>query len=160
MSDRPPLAISMSRHFLAWLHEAHVSLAFTTYQTNRLFLLGLKPDGSLSAFERAFDRPMGLVASADRLYLSTRWQIWRFDDALPPGVEHNGYDRLYVPRLAYTTGDLDVHDLALDRDGRLVFVNTAYSCLATLSERYSFTPLWRPPSLTPSAPPPADPPAA
>jgi protein O-GlcNAc transferase len=152
MADRPPLEISTSRHFLAWLHEARVSLAFTTYQTNRLFLLGLKPDGSLSAFERAFDRPMGLAASADRLYLSTRWQIWRFDDALPPGAEHNGYDRLYVPRLAYTTGDLDVHDLAVDRHGRLIFVNTAYSCLAALSERYSFTPLWQPPFISRLAP--------
>lgn len=144
MADRPPLAITVSRHFLAWLDEARVSLAFTTYQTNRLFLIGLKPDGSLSAFERAFDRPMGLTASAERLYVSTRWQIWRFDDALPTGVEYNGYDRLYVPRVAHTTGDLDVHDLALDEDGRLIFVNTAYSCVATLSERYSFTPLWKP----------------
>ncbi|HSP96779.1 MAG TPA: TIGR03032 family protein, partial [Candidatus Dormibacteraeota bacterium] len=152
MADRPPLEITVSRHFLGWLDEARVSLAFTTYQTNRLFLIGLKPNGTLSAFERAFDRPMGLTASADRLHLSTRWQIWRFDDALPPGAEHDGYDRVYVPRLAHTTGDLDVHDLALDRDGRLVFVNTAYSCLATLSDRYSFTPLWQPPFISRLAP--------
>jgi len=152
MADRPPLEITVSRHFLGWLHDAHLSLAFTTYQTNRLFLIGLKPDGTLSAFERFFDRPMGLTASADRLYLSTRWQIWRFDDALPPGGELDGYDRVYVPRLAHTTGDLDVHDMALDRDGRLLFVNTAYSCIATLSERYSFTPLWQPPFISRLAP--------
>jgi uncharacterized protein (TIGR03032 family) len=152
MADHPPLEITVSRHFLSWLHEAQVSLAFTTYQTNRLFLIGLKPDGTLSAFERSFDRPMGLTASADRLYLSTRWQIWRFDDALPEGAEHTGYDRVYVPRLAHTTGDLDVHDLALDRDGRLIFVNTAYSCLATLSERFSFAPLWTPPFISRLAP--------
>lgn len=152
MADRSPLEIIVSRHFLSWLHDAHLSLAFTTYQTNRLFLIGLKPDGTLSAFERAFDRPMGLTGSAERFYLSTRWQIWRFDDALPPGVEHNGYDRVYVPRLAHTTGDLDVHDLALDRSGRLFFVNTAYSCLATLSERYSFAPLWKPPFISRLAP--------
>ena len=99
MADRPPLEISVSRHFLTWLNDARLSLAFTTYQTNRLFLIGLKPDGTLSAFERAFDRPMGLTASADRLYLSTRWQIWRFDDALPPASEHRGYDRVYVQQI-------------------------------------------------------------
>ncbi|MEO8606099.1 MAG: TIGR03032 family protein, partial [bacterium] len=151
-SARPPLSITTSRHFLTWLHDARLSLAFTTYQTNRLFFIGLKPDGTLSAFERSFDRPMGLTATAERLYLSTRWQIWRFDDALPPGGEHNGYDRVYVPRQAHTTGDLDVHDLALDRDERLIFVNTAYSCLATRSERYSFAPLWRPPFISRLAP--------
>jgi hypothetical protein len=31
---------------------------------------------------------------------------------------HEGYDKLYVPRMAWTTGDLDVHDVALDGDGR------------------------------------------
>jgi protein O-GlcNAc transferase len=148
MADRPPLEITVSRHFLGWLHESGISLACTTYQTNRLFLIGAKPDGTLSAFERAFDRPMGLTATAERLYLSTRWQIWRFDDALPAGETYRGYDRCYVPRQAITTGDLDVHDMALDGSGRLVFVNTAYSCLATPSERYSFTPLWQPPFIS------------
>jgi uncharacterized protein (TIGR03032 family) len=133
---------------LSWLHDGGIGLACTTYQTNRLFLIGCKPDGRLSAFERAFDRPMGLTATAERLYLSTRWQIWRFDDALPPGETYRGYDRVYVPRRALTTGDLDVHDLALDGAGRLVFVNTAYSCLATPSARYSFAPLWQPPFIS------------
>jgi hypothetical protein len=38
-----------------------------------------------------------------------------------------------------------VHDLAVDGSGRLVFVATLFGFLATLSHRYSFTPLWRPP---------------
>jgi uncharacterized protein (TIGR03032 family) len=50
-----------------------------------------------------------------------------------------------VPRVGYTTGDLDVHDLAVDAAGRVVFVATLFGCLATLSTRRSFTPLWRPP---------------
>jgi hypothetical protein len=36
---------------------------------------------------------------------------------------------------------VDVHDLAVDASGRLVFVATLFGCLATLSTRYSFTPL-------------------
>jgi uncharacterized protein (TIGR03032 family) len=58
---------------------------------------------------------------------------------------HNGCDRLYIPRIGYTTGDLDIHDVAVEASGRVVFVNTKFSCLATLAERDSFTPLWRPP---------------
>jgi hypothetical protein len=31
-----------SRYFLDWLHEQRCSLAFTTYQTGKLFLVGCK----------------------------------------------------------------------------------------------------------------------
>lgn len=144
MTPDSPLAVRPSRHFLDWLGEADLSLAFTTYEAHRLFLVGRKADGRHSTFERIFDRPMGLFATAETLHLATRFQVWRLENALPAGQEHGGFDRLYVPRVAHTTGDLDLHDLVVDRDGRVVFVSTAYSCLATLSERFSFRPIWQP----------------
>ncbi len=153
MTTSPHLIeITCSRDFLDWLSEEQISLAFTTYQTNRLFLLGRKPNGDLSTFERLFDRPMGLYAHANRLYVGCRYQIWQLDNTLPPGETHDGYDALYVPRRSFTTGDIDIHDVRLDKDGRLIFVNTLYSCLATLSERYSFAPLWQPPFISKLAP--------
>jgi uncharacterized protein (TIGR03032 family) len=121
------------------------SLAFTTYQTGKLFLIGLGPEGRLSIFERTFSRCMGLAADGPALWMSSLYQLWRFQDALEPGATHNGYDRLYVPQVGYTTGDLDIHDIATLPDGRPIFVNTLFSCLATISERASFVPLWRPP---------------
>jgi uncharacterized protein (TIGR03032 family) len=60
----------------------------------------------------------------------------------------DNYDRRYLPTVAYTTGDLDTHDIAEDHEGRVVFVNTLYSCLATLAEGFSFEPIWRPPFIT------------
>jgi hypothetical protein len=52
-SSPQSLEVLCSRYFLQWLHEQQISLAFTTYQTHRLFLIGLKPDtGRLSAFGR------------------------------------------------------------------------------------------------------------
>ena len=144
----PPVRITCSAHVLPWLHAEGLALAATTYQTNRLFLIGRTPDGSLSGFERLFDRPMGLHATPERLTLATRYQLWRLDHALPPGATHEGYDRLYVPRRAHTTGELDVHDLAVDADGEVVFVNTLYSCLAAPSEAHSFRPVWMPPFIS------------
>ena len=41
----PRLEITTSRQFAAWLADHRVSLAFTTYQSGKLFLIGLKPDG-------------------------------------------------------------------------------------------------------------------
>src|SRR5581483_236175 len=122
--------------------------AFSTYQTGKLFLVGRKADGQLAVFERTFNRCMGLWSDGQTLWLSSLYQLWRFENALAAGQTHDGHDRLYVPRAGYTTGDLDVHDLAVEASGRLVFVNTRFGCLATLSERVSFAPLWRPPFLS------------
>ena len=142
----PKLEINASRQFISWMREQQLSIAFTTYQTGKLFLIGLRPDGKLSVFERTFERCMGLaVSGAKTLWMSSLYQLWRFENALPPGTSApGGFDALYVPQLATTTGDVDAHDVALDADGRPVFVATLFSCLAAPSESHSFRPLWRP----------------
>ena len=147
----PQLEIAGSRNFTSWLREQRLSLAFTTYQTGKLFLIGTKPDGKLSVFERTFERCMGLAVSPDAktLWMSSIYQLWRFENAIPSGTTApGGYDRLYVPQLGYTTGDVDAHDIALDREGRPLFVNTLFSCIAAPSESHSFRPVWRPPFIT------------
>jgi uncharacterized protein (TIGR03032 family) len=143
------LELMPSRQFPNWLAEEQVSLAFTTYQAGKLFLIGLQPNGRLSVFERTFNRCMGLCSDgADGLWMTSLFQLWRFQNALPPGQAQKGYDRLYVPQVGYTTGDLDIHDVAVDADGRVIFVNTLFGCLATTSDRASFVPLWKPPFIT------------
>jgi uncharacterized protein (TIGR03032 family) len=106
---------------------------------------------------------MGLWASGDSrtLWLVAKFQLWRFeqaaaavvpyqradaegDDAGIPAWAERGYDVAYVPRIGYTTGDIDVHDIAVEANGRVIFVCTLFGCLATLSERASFQPLWQP----------------
>jgi integrase len=57
LSDLPEnakLEITTSRQFTAWLAEMKLSLAFTTYQADKLFLIGLKPDGRLHSFRHYF----------------------------------------------------------------------------------------------------------
>jgi uncharacterized protein (TIGR03032 family) len=144
----PRLEITCSRHFPAWLAEQRVSLAITTYQANKLFLVGLKPEGRLSVFERTFPRCMGVWSDGQTIWLATQFQLWKLENMLAAGESSDGYDRLFVPRHGYVTGDLDIHDLAVDERGQPVFVNTLFSCLATLDERYNFRPLWRPPFIS------------
>ena len=166
-ATEPWLQVQGSRHFLDWLAEMRVSLAFSTYQTGKVFFVGRKLDMGLAVFERTFNHCMGLWASPDSrtLWLSSKFQLWRFeqwpaavvpyrpapaegDDGGMPAWAERGYDVAYVPRVGYTTGDLDVHDIAVDANGRVIFVCTLFGCLATLSERASFQPLWRPPFLS------------
>jgi uncharacterized protein (TIGR03032 family) len=168
-SSAPSLEISASRQFPSWLAEQNLSLAFTTYQAGKVFFIGLQPNGQLSVFERTFERCMGLYAEGSTLYMSSLYQLWRFENALSAGQVHNGYDAVYVPQVGYITGDLDVHDVVVGEQWevekssptpsslklqsllptpRLIFVNTLFSCLATVSEKYSFIPLWQPPFIS------------
>ena len=148
VSGRPAFELLASRQLTAWLVEQHLSLAFTTYQTGKLFLIGLQPDGRLSVFERTFNRCLGFWGDGQTLWMTSLYQLWRFENALDAGQVANGYDRVYVPRVGYVTGDLDIHDVAVDADGQVVFVNTLFGCLATISDRHSFVPLWKPPFLS------------
>ena len=144
----PRLEITTSRQALAWMAEQSVSLAVSTYQVGKVLLLGRGPEGRMSIFERTLDRCMGMAAAGDSLYISTLWQLWRFENSLQPGQNANGYDRVYVPQSGSVTGDLDIHDLGLDGEGRLVFVNTLFSCLARTSDSHSFEPIWKPPFIS------------
>lgn len=153
-STTPALEITGSRQFSSWLHEQKLSLAFTTYQAGKVFLIGLQPTGKLSIFERTFNRSMGLWAQGSTIYLSSLYQLWRWENALQPGQTHHGYDALYVPQMSYLTGDLDIHDVTRatvddsSSSQQIVFVNTLFSCLATVSETHSFIPLWKPPFIS------------
>lgn len=145
----PVFSLSTSRGFPEWLSQQNASLVLTTYQVGKLFILGVKPDGTLWVFNRNVGRCLGLAVTENSLWVTSDVQIYRFENALEPGQKtQEGYDSVYVPQLAYYTGDLDVHDLAIGGDGRPVFVNTAFNCLATASPTHSFDPLWRPPFIS------------
>tara|TARA_R110000824_G_scaffold118960_14_gene272192 strand:- start:325394 stop:326410 length:1017 start_codon:yes stop_codon:yes gene_type:complete len=124
--------------------QNNVSFGLTSYQSGRLYLVGHKSNGSVSFHERHFVRAMGVAASPQRLYLANHFQIWRMENILGPNQSVDGFDRNYVPRTAQTTGDLDVHELGIDKNGQVIFVNTKYSCLAVPSATHSFKPIWKP----------------
>lgn len=151
-SSPPPFELLTSRHFSAWLAEQQASLAFTTYQVGKVFMVGLNPDGKLHLTERTFPRCMGLGGTPQTLWMSSRYQVWRFENSLLPGQSYHGYDRIYLPQMAYTTGDLDIHDIILGAEGKPIFVNTLFSCVATVSDTHSFKPLWQPPFISQLAP--------
>ncbi len=144
----PAVTMQGSEHLYQWLENERISLAFTTYQTNRLFLVGRKENGHLAVNERLFDKPMGLYARNESLFMATRYQIWQLENRLAKGEQHQGCDRLYVPSQSHITGDLNVHDVVVTEDQKILFINTDFSCLATLQAGFSFAPLWKPPFIT------------
>jgi len=147
-ANNPTLELDASRQFSSWLAAQKTALAFSTYRAGKLFMIGVKPDGGLSVFERTLERCMGLYAEGNSLWASSLYQIWRFENVLEAGQSQDGFDRVYAPQVGYVTGDLDVHDIAVGTDGNVIFANTLFSCLATTNATHSFSTIWQPPFIT------------
>lgn len=148
----PSLDITSSPGLPDWLASNNVSVVFSTYQVGKLFMIGVGEQGRLAAFERTFERAMGLAVDGDSLWMSSKFQLWQIANGLPAGQTHGGYDRVYIPRIGYTTGDIDMHDIGIAADGSPVFVATLFNCLATVSSTRSFRPLWKPEFISTLAP--------
>ncbi|MDB5297320.1 MAG: repeat-containing protein [Phycisphaerales bacterium] len=142
----PPRAVHTS-NFPDLLRQLNVSLVVTTYQAGKVVLIRAEGD-HLNAHFRPFERPMGMAYDKGRLVIGAGMQVWEFFDvpAVAPKAEPVGrHDACFLPRRCHFTGDVDVHEIALDAAGEAWFVNTRFSCLCTLDLHSSFVPRWRPP---------------
>lgn len=145
--------ISFSRGLAPFLAANAISLAFTSYQSGRLYLIGHGLDGKLSLHEAHYPQAMGVAGDMNRIYLGTLTSIVRMENVLGPGLLANkAHDKVYVPRNIQTTGDVDIHELGIRENGRIVFVNTRYSCLCEPSLTHSFKPIWKPDFISKLAP--------
>ncbi|MCB1500151.1 MAG: TIGR03032 family protein [Bauldia sp.] len=151
-----PQMMILSPRFPDWMRRADACLVLTTYQAGRVFFIGRRPDGSVRAHERMIEQCQGLWTDGQSLWTSGLWMLWRFENGLAPGeTTAGGADRRFIPREARVTGRIDMHDIGLgvvDGERRPIFVNTLYSCLATVSDSASFRPLWHPPFISRLAP--------
>lgn len=147
----------LSQRFGDWLGANDCSLALTTYQAGRLFLIGRKPDGGVRAHERLIEQCQGLWTDGASLWTSGLYALWRFENDLPEGARTEaGADRRFAPREGRVTGQIDVHDIGVGDLGQFggepgtgpIFVCTAFNCLATIDDHASFRPLWKPPFIS------------
>lgn len=145
--------ISVSRGLATWLTNNRTSFAFTSYQSGRLLLTGTMPNGTVSVNQQNFSRAMGICWDRGGLWLASRIQLWRLENILPQGMMAQGrFDLTLMPRTTHITGNLDIHEVAVDGSGQPIFVNTSFSCLATLDPIESFRPIWKPPFISKLAP--------
>lgn len=142
------------------LQANRATLLVSTYQAGKLAVLR-SSHGKLSLLLRSFDKAMGLAIAPDCLAIGTNHQIWTLWNSpsvaaklnlAPEQASENRYDACYLPRSAHLTGAIDVHEMAwaqtVSGQRELWLVNTHFSCLCTLDQRFSFVPRWRPPFVT------------
>ncbi|MBI4617286.1 MAG: TIGR03032 family protein [Planctomycetes bacterium] len=135
------------------LRELGASLLVSTYQAGKVVVVR-EDGGALNTHFRDYLRPMGLAANGKRLAVGTSNAIFSYRNvpAVSRRLESPGKcDLVYLLAGLHVTGDIDIHEMAW-AEGELWFVNTRFSCLATLDLDHSFVPRWRPPFVTALAP--------
>lgn len=155
--------------FAELLHRLAATVAVTTYQAGKLVLLRAehRPDQApvLNTHFRGFNKPMGFAYEKGRFALGTSAEIWEFHDmpAVAPKLDSAEspahHDAAFLPRTAYVTGDVQIHEMAWVNSkseknslSELWFINTRFSCLATRSGVYNFVPRWKPEFISALAP--------
>ena len=136
--------------FKKLLNLANYSLMVSTYQAGQLVVVRSEDKGINTHF-LGFDRPMGIALKDNEIALGEQSTITLFRNLADVGAKIGQGDKVdacYVPRKTYYTGAIDTHEMGYDKQGKLWFVNTKMSCLATLSHNYSFEPQWKPPFIS------------
>lgn len=127
------------------LRQLNISIAATSYQSNRLYLLGQNSKGGLNVDQQFFRKAMGLNFQGEALTLVTLDAIYRLENVLRADqVMGNTFTHCYLPRTAHFTGMLDAHDVGITNQNDIMFVNTRYNCIAAISNVHSFKLVWKP----------------
>lgn len=135
------------------MYRMRSSLLISTYQAGKLILISPLSEDKLIQLPRTFSKPMGVALSHDQqqMAIATKDAVVALSNSIELAAHYpkkvGTYDAMYLPRVCYYTNALDIHDLEfLGND--IVAVNTLFSCIMKISDKYSFEPIWKPPFIT------------
>ena len=149
--DLAPFSCRYTPQLPELLLKLKCSIAVSTYQAGKLIFLSPKDENSLVQLPRAFDNVMGIALFPEgmKLALACRDQIIVFSGSRELASHYpkapGTYDVLYMPRVTYHTGTLDIHDLSAGPREELYAVNTLFSCIVRVDGTHNFIPYWIPP---------------
>ena len=140
-----PLRSVHTTSFPQILQNRGVSVLVTTYQAGRLVVL--RADAGVlnthfAAFPSRWAWPFAAIAGDRAGHGDCEYH--NLPAVAAKAKPEGKHDACFLPRSAYATGDIQIHEMAWVGN-ELWFVNTAFSCLCTRSDGYSFRPRWRPP---------------
>lgn len=151
-----PFSARFSPQVPELLNKLNCSIALSTYQAGKIVFISPHPDNErLTTLPRTFRKPMGIAIKGDKMAISLKDEVIVFQNSRQLAEHYpnkqNTYDSLWLPRITYYTGLVDMHDLDFGDDG-IYAVNTSFSCICKLDGNYNFTPIWKPPFIQEVAP--------
>jgi len=145
-----PFSCQYSPQIPELLQQLNCTIAISTYQAGKIVFISAKDEASLVQLPRTFAKPMGIAEDVenDKLAIACKEEVIVFSNSKDLAKYYpkspNKYDALYMPRLTYHTGQLDIHDLRFGENGTIYAVNTLFSTIIKIDDNYNFTPYWTP----------------
>jgi len=149
-----PFSMVYSPQIPELLMRLNCSLVVSTFQAGKLIFISPKDEHSLIQLPRNFEKPMGFSFSDDfqKMALGCKDELIIFSANKELAAHYPKkpatYDQLFMPRITYHTGALDIHDVHFGENHQLFAVNTLFSCVVSFDDTYNFTPFWVPPQIT------------
>lgn len=167
----PPFACQYSPQLPELLLQLNCSIALSTYQAGKLVFISPLDEHKLTQLPRTFDKPMGIAfdETSNRMALACREEVKVFQNSAELAIHYpkapGKYDAMFVPRVTYHTGPIDMHDLSFGETRKeleareaagisfspstetngLFAVNTMFNSIVEIDDKYSFRPIWMPP---------------
>ncbi|MFK8036685.1 MAG: TIGR03032 family protein [Crocinitomicaceae bacterium] len=145
-----PFSCTYSPNIPELLTKLNCSLAISTYQAGKLIFISPKNEEHLVQLPRTFNKPMGIALDNERgkLGLACKDSIELFQNSKDLAEFYprapKKYDALFMPRVSYNSGGIDIHDLSFGKNEQIFGVNTLFSCIVKIDNQYNFTPYWKP----------------
>lgn len=154
--DNNDLLFTYSPGILDWFKRHNCGIIATSYKTNMVYNMGLVTDTDgvekFSLWYNWFHRPTAVGIHNNHLYLSLNNSIIKCSNTNSLQKLDDGFDCSFVPMVTYNTNNIDGHDFVFDNSGKLIFANTKFSCISTLSDTHNFNIEYVPPWISRAAP--------
>ncbi len=144
-----PFSLVNSPQLPELLFKLNCSIVLSTHQAGKVVMLSPSEDGErLVTLPRSFYKPMGISVKGDKMLIASKDEVILLENSRELAVHYpnkqNTYDSLWLPRVTFYTGQVDMHDVSFGDDG-IYAINTSFSCLCKVDGNYNFNPLWTPP---------------
>jgi uncharacterized protein (TIGR03032 family) len=126
--------------------QERVTLVLACSSPTGLIFISAKADGAIFsqnplayAFQSISASPDGTIWAYEKNF------FWKLENiSKTGGYESNIAERLYVPRQKTFVASLEVSDMAVDGNGKLLMASRAYSCIGRHVPDASFEFVWKP----------------
>jgi uncharacterized protein (TIGR03032 family) len=134
-----------SNGFHAFLQAYNISIAFTTFPLSLLFFTRQdSADGEMLTVSHAPD-VRALYANGSKFLVGCETYIAEMVDvAKTSEIIEGDNSHFFVPKIKHVIGNLDIHDIAPFSLNHVLFANTRYSCLSSVSPTESVRAVWKP----------------
>ncbi|MBI1185106.1 TIGR03032 family protein [bacterium] len=150
-ADLTPFSCRYTPQVPELLSKLNCSLAISTYQAGKVIFISPRDENYLVQLPRSFNKPMGIALKNEQMAIACADEVIQFSNAPQLAMHYpkspGKYDALYMPRLTYHSGGLDIHDINFGNDG-LYAVNTLFSCIVKMDGHYNYIPVWKPKFIT------------